>query len=76
LLSVPLTTYRQPCRAIGLTAVQTMRARLLHPERPARRIFLKGELIIRESSSRLPPVAINKRTKTEFSRETSLEETK
>jgi len=76
LLSVPLTTYRQPCRDIGLTAAQTMHARLLHPERPARRIFLKGKLIIRESSSRLPPVAINKRTKTEFSRETSLEETK
>jgi DNA-binding LacI/PurR family transcriptional regulator len=60
LLSVPLTTYHQPCPDIGLTAVQAMRARLLHPERPARRIFLKGELIIRESSSRLPLVAIDK----------------
>lgn len=50
LLSVPLTTYHQPCPDIGLTAVEAMRSRLLHPDRPARRIFLKGELIIRESS--------------------------
>ena len=60
LLSVPLTTYRQPCSDIGLTAVQTMRARLLHPERPAHRIFLKGELVIRESSSRLSSVTPDK----------------
>ena len=52
LLTVPLTTYRQPCADIGLTAVQTMKDRLLHPERAAHRIFLKGELIVRSSSRR------------------------
>lgn len=50
LLSVPLTTYRQPCDEIGMTAAATMLERLQNPARSPRRIFLKGELIIRQST--------------------------
>jgi len=50
LLSVPLTTYRQPCGEIGMTAAATMLERLKNPARSPRRISLKGELIIRQST--------------------------
>ncbi|MCF7816423.1 MAG: GntR family transcriptional regulator [Kiritimatiellales bacterium] len=50
LLSVPLTTYRQPCDEIGTTAAATMLERLKNPSRSPRRISLKGELIVRQST--------------------------
>ena len=51
LLSVPLTTIRQPCRAIGMACVDTLLGRLAHPDLPARAILLRGELVVRESTA-------------------------
>ncbi len=51
LLSVPLTTYHQPCLEIGTTAAATMLERLKHPSRSPRRISLKGRLVTRQSSA-------------------------
>ncbi len=50
LLSVPLTSYHQPCRDIGKAAAQTMINRIKNPDSPALRITLKGHLIVRDSS--------------------------
>ncbi len=50
LLTVPLTSYQQPCENIGKIAVNTMIARIQHPDSPAHRITLKGRLILRDSS--------------------------
>jgi LacI family transcriptional regulator len=50
LLSVPLTTIRQPCRGIGIAGVDTMIGRLRHPELPPRTILLGGELLGRAST--------------------------
>lgn len=50
LLPVPLTTVRQPCRAIGEAALTAMLERIERPYMPARDILLDGELIVRESS--------------------------
>jgi LacI family transcriptional regulator len=50
LLSVPLTTVRQPCRAIGIASVDAMQSRLERPLLPARNITLRGELVVRASS--------------------------
>ncbi|MGI9075639.1 MAG: GntR family transcriptional regulator [Bryobacteraceae bacterium] len=49
LLPVPLTTVRQPCRAIGEAALSTMLSRIEAPKIPARDVLLDGELVIRES---------------------------
>jgi len=49
LLSVPLTTIRQPCVRIGQAAVQAMHERIQTPSLPARQILLTGKLIIRRS---------------------------
>ncbi len=49
LLPVPLTTLRQPCYAIGATAIYTMLDRIAKPELPARDILLNGELVVRQS---------------------------
>ena len=51
LLSVPLTTYRQPCQDIGRVAANVMIRRIRYPNMPVLRITLKGELVVRESSS-------------------------
>jgi DNA-binding LacI/PurR family transcriptional regulator len=51
LLSVPLTTYRQPCAEIGRTAVNTMFNRLSNPGFAPARINLLGELVMRSSTS-------------------------
>ena len=48
-LSIPLTTIRQPCKAIGAAAVEAMVQRISYPTMPARDILLDFELIIRES---------------------------
>ncbi|MGJ8656914.1 MAG: GntR family transcriptional regulator [Akkermansiaceae bacterium] len=50
LLSVPLTTYKQPCRDIGRAAAEAMIQRIRHPDAPVQRITLQGELIVRRSS--------------------------
>jgi DNA-binding LacI/PurR family transcriptional regulator len=49
LVSVPLTTIRQPCRDIAMTAFQTMLSRIAEPTLPARQILLPPQLIVRES---------------------------
>jgi len=50
LLSIPLTTYRQPCGDIGRTAVDAMLLRLEHPGAAPRRTTLQGYLVARRSS--------------------------
>lgn len=50
LLSIPLTTIRQPCAELARVAVDTMRDRVERPDQPPRRVLLKGELVIRRSS--------------------------
>jgi len=49
LLPVPLTTLRQPTRAIGAAAMATMLERVAHGDLPARDILLQGEMVVRES---------------------------
>lgn len=51
LLSVPLTSYQQPCKEIGKVAADVMIHRIRNPQAPVLRITLKGKLIVRESSS-------------------------
>lgn len=58
LLSVPLTSYRQPCGDIGKVAARVMRNRIKYPDSPSRRITLKGEIVIRHSAP-LSPLACN-----------------
>ena len=49
LLPVPLTTLRQPTRAIGAAAFAAMLDRVERPDGPVRDILLQGELIVRRS---------------------------
>jgi DNA-binding LacI/PurR family transcriptional regulator len=53
LLSVPLTSYKQPCEDIGRISVETMIHRITHPESPPHRIALQGNLVPRSSSARI-----------------------
>jgi len=46
---VPLTTLRQPTRAIGETALALMLERIGRPEMPLRDTRLHCDLIVRES---------------------------
>ena len=50
LLKVPLTTYRQPCIDLGISAVEIMISRIKNPTLAARKIILSGKLIQREST--------------------------
>jgi GntR family transcriptional regulator, arabinose operon transcriptional repressor len=50
LLSVPLTTVRQPCHELGAAAISAMTQRVLHPGLPARDILMNFQLVIRASS--------------------------
>lgn len=50
LLRVPLTTIRQPCRALGTMAMQAMRERIEHSGLPARDILLDTDLVNRRST--------------------------
>jgi GntR family transcriptional regulator, arabinose operon transcriptional repressor len=50
LLSVPLTTIRQPCRAIGEAAITAMLTRREHPSMLPREILLGCDLVVRKSS--------------------------
>jgi GntR family transcriptional regulator of arabinose operon len=49
LLPVPLTTVRQPCRAMGAAAVRAMLERIAMPELPVRDILLECTLVVRQS---------------------------
>lgn len=49
LLSVPLTTLRQPCREIGAAAVRAMVERLEDRQQPARDLLLEVRLVVRDS---------------------------
>ena len=49
LLPVPLTTLRQPCHEIGVSAMRAMVDRAGQPDLPPREILLHGTLIVRES---------------------------
>lgn len=51
LLPITLTTIRQPIAAIAEAAVQFMDARIAQPRRPASRVQIAGELIVRQSSA-------------------------
>lgn len=55
LLSVPLTTYHQPCEEIGKIAMETMINRIKNPDGPTHRITLKGRLVVRRSSEKKTP---------------------
>lgn len=50
LLSIPLTTLAQPCREIGIAALELMRFRLANPSASHRQILLDCQLIVRDSS--------------------------
>ncbi|MCA9238720.1 MAG: GntR family transcriptional regulator [Planctomycetales bacterium] len=50
LLSVPLTTVRQPCAALGDSAFKAMLDRVAKPDAPAKSILLDAELVIRAST--------------------------
>jgi GntR family transcriptional regulator, arabinose operon transcriptional repressor len=52
-LRVPLTTIHQPCRALGAAAVSVMMDRLKNPDAPPRKVELKAELVIRQSTRKL-----------------------
>lgn len=49
LLTVPLTTIHQPCRAIGHAAVRAMQERIHHPDHAPQQIVLPFTLIVRDS---------------------------
>lgn len=49
LLPVPLTTMRQPCRALGQVAVQMMKERCTGSDLPGRQVLLQAELVVRQS---------------------------
>ncbi len=52
--SIPsLTTIRQPYQEIGVRAVKLLLEQIQHPNEPLDSVFLKGELIPRESTRRL-----------------------
>jgi LacI family transcriptional regulator len=50
LLGIPLTTLAQPCREIGMAALELMRFRLENPAAAARQILPDFKIIIREST--------------------------
>ncbi|MEO8594106.1 MAG: GntR family transcriptional regulator [Candidatus Solibacter sp.] len=53
LMTVPLTTIRQPCDQVGAAAIQAMVQRIATPDMPARDILVDFRLIVRESSQQL-----------------------
>jgi DNA-binding LacI/PurR family transcriptional regulator len=48
-LPVPLTTIRQPIKALAMESIRTMQNRIENPDMPSRDILVKTELIVRES---------------------------
>jgi hypothetical protein len=57
LLTVPLTTIRQPAGAIALRAVSVMNDRLAHPHVPPVHIAVHCELVVRDSTVAPPAEA-------------------
>jgi DNA-binding LacI/PurR family transcriptional regulator len=49
LLPIPLTTFQQPCAAIGAVSMSAMQERITNPELAPRSILLAGHLVIRRS---------------------------
>jgi LacI family transcriptional regulator len=49
LVTPPLTTIRQPCQEIAMSAFRAMMGRLVDPSIPARSISLSPSLVVRES---------------------------
>jgi DNA-binding LacI/PurR family transcriptional regulator len=49
LLTVPLTTMRQPCAEMGEMAIHLMLSRISNPDLPARDLLLDCKLIVRQS---------------------------
>lgn len=49
-LKYPLTSYRQPCEAIGETAIELMMRRMANPAAMPITVYLPGKIIERESS--------------------------
>jgi DNA-binding LacI/PurR family transcriptional regulator len=49
-LPTPLTTIRQDCAEIGAAAMSVMLDRIQRPNQPVKTVFIKAELIVRESS--------------------------
>lgn len=50
LLRVPLTTWHQPCVAMGVAAFNAMHDRIKHPDLAPHEILLHGELVVRSST--------------------------
>ena len=50
LFSIPLSSYVQPCREFALAAVNTMLLRVKNPNHPYMRLFIKGEVVVRQST--------------------------
>lgn len=48
-LPIPLTTMRQPARAIGAEAVRVMLSRIASPQMPGRDVLISPELVVRSS---------------------------
>lgn len=51
-LRVPLTTVAQPLYEIGYQGTEVLLDRIKYPQSPVRKLVLKSELIVRESSSK------------------------
>jgi len=49
LLTVPLTTMRQPCMEMGEMAIHLMLSRIAQPDLPARDLLLDCKLVVRQS---------------------------
>jgi len=50
LLTVPLTTMRQPCQEMGEMAIRLMLSRIRQPDLPARDLLMDCKLVVRQSS--------------------------
>lgn len=74
LLSVPLTTVRQPASAIALRALSVMKDRIAHPEIPPVHVAVHCELVVRDSTMSLSDYAARQAfTQVKFKSDGSLE---
>jgi GntR family transcriptional regulator of arabinose operon len=58
LLTVPLTTVRQPANAIALRAMSVMNDRIAHPHLPPVHVSVHCELVVRESTVSSPAAGV------------------
>ena len=49
-LRIPLSTMAQPLYAVGLSGIEILLDRILFPQMPVRKLVLKSELVIRQST--------------------------